>query len=314
MTKPTVKISYGHGFCDDGNATTNWSTKVLTNMTDGQTSIAATNDDYFTVKGVCDSADDESVYFENDITNLAPTIYTKFLVRWKTSVASNGCGARVQLVFADNSTQDLLQAAAIPQFSTTWTVTTGTITTGSNINKVRIWADDYPDDCPNGTYYVYVDCILLFKDWFTFPNTEFGTEFTPPPRYAMIPIPSRIVDITQNLGCESAIFTASCNLDIGKLLTTASAVVESDWKRPQGTDTKDIDENMNGQVFVDIAHNSITEPFQWLDTGKQQFKVTLDTLRFPERSDSHTVDLTFKEYSRSSKSNETYVERFGLNL
>jgi hypothetical protein len=72
---------------------------------------------------------------------------------------------------------------------------------------------------------------------------------------------------------------------------------------------------MNGQVFIDIAHNSYQEPWQWIDFEDPpiQMKVTLDEpdFGFEER---RTFDLIFKEASRASKSNESYVERFGLNL
>jgi len=300
LTKPT--ITYGHGFLTDCNDATGW-TKFLVNMTDPQTSLTVDKDDIFILEGVCDSSYDEYVYYLKDIPNISSNVYTTYLVRWKTSVASNGLGAKVRLIFTSGN-QDIIGATA-PEFSTSWKLSSGTITAGKTIDQIAIFADDYPDTIATGTYQVYIDFIMLCKGLFTFPNTQFGSEFNPPPRCSLTPIPSRISDLTQNLGSPSATWTASCNLDISN--------ATDDWKRPQNILSPKTD-YVKGEVFFDIAHNSYQEPFQWLDTGKEQFKVTLDTLRFPERSDSHTLDLTFKEYSRSSKSNESYVERFGLNL
>lgn len=272
---------------------------------------AVTNDDYFVLTRTA-GAQEAYISYPTEGTNhtvnltLSPSVYTKIFWRFKTS--SSNLKAKIGLVDSGGHEQIVLPESS----STLFTVGSATIDfdDADLLDHIRLYANALASATGTVTY----DFVLVCKNIFVFPNTQYGTEFNPPPRYAMIPIPSRIVDITQNLGSESATFTASCNLDIGKLLTTPSAVVESDWKRPQGQDTKATDENMNGQVFVDISHNSITEPFQWLDMGKQQFKVTLDTLRFPEHSDSHTLDLTFKEYSRSNKSNESYIERFGLNL
>ena len=299
MTKPT--ITFTHGFLDDCNNSVGW-TKTEAGLA---ATLTVEKDDVFKISGTCDSVDNEYAYYEKDITNILSSVYTKFLVRWKTGVASNGCGIIITLVFSDASTQDLVGTQAGGIFSTTWTVTSGTITPGKTIDKIRIYADDNPNSIASGIFDVYVDFIMLYKDTFTFPNTQYGSEFSPPPRYATIPIPSRVVDITQNLGSESATWTASCNLDISN--------ATEDWKRPQGTLSPKTD-YVKGEVFLDIAHNSFKEAFQWLDTGKQQFKVTLETPRFPERSDQHSLDLLFKEYSRSNKSNESYVERFGLNL
>jgi len=125
---------------------------------------------------------------------------------------------------------------------------------------------------------VYYDFVLVCKGIFTFPNCGYGLEFTPPARYAMV--------------------TIGCDLDVG------------DWKRSG--------DHVDGEVFLDIAHNSSSEPWQWLDTGTEQFKATLDTPVFRRESNGNSVrrilDLTFREYRRSSASHETYVERFGLNL
>ena len=83
-------------------------------------------------------------------------------------------------------------------------------------------------------------------------------------------------------------------------------------RRPQGARPKT--DYGNGDVFKEISHRSYTEPWQWLDTGKEQFKATLETPVFRRMGDGHVLDLLFREKRVSDASNEYYYERFGLNL
>jgi hypothetical protein len=122
----------------------------------------------------------------------------------------------------------------------------------------------------------------------------------------MIPIPGRTGDSTQNMGSNSAQFHCTCNLDLSN--------ATDDWRRPQGNIVKTGGDAIAGQIFDEIAHNSYTEPWQWLDTGNRQFKATLEDPMFNYQGKSHTVQLTFTELRRGSGSTETYIERFGLNL
>jgi len=170
---------------------------------------------------------------------------------------------------------------------------------------IRFYADEDAADNANGTSQVYYDFLLIHKGTFTFPNVAYGLDFTPPPRYATIPIPSRVGDITQGLGSESATVTASCDLNIDN--------ATNDWKRPQGTLSPKTD-YVNGEVFMEIAHRTYTEPWQWLDTGTEQFKVTLENPVFRRMGKGHVLDLLFREYRLGCASNEYYYERFGLNL
>jgi len=306
MTTPT--ITYGHGFLTDCNSSTGWN-KTEVGM---ESTLTVENDDIFVISGICNSPNNEYAYYEKDITDISSSVYTKFYVRWKTSVASNGAGLLVTLFFTDASQQDIVGTQATQVFSTSWTITSGTITPNKTIDKLRIYIGDTPDTISSGTYYVYVDFILLCKNVFTFPNTMHGLEFTPPTRYANIEIPSRVTDVTQNLGSRSATVRVGCNLDRARLDTTSSTCTGDDWKRPQGVDTEYQTDHEKGEVFLDIAHNSYAEPFQWLNTGKYRFKVTLEEPVFREQSNEHTLDLLFREYSRSNKNNESYVERFGI--
>jgi len=303
LTNPT--ITYGHGYLTDCDSATGWIEDASPTLT--STSLTVLYGDVFKITGTA-SAAAQKTYWEYDITNISTDVYSKFLLRYKTQEAAVGLGAKVELVFT-SGTQIILNTT----FNTLLSKASGTITSGKTLDKIRFYA---VSDAACTAKSVYYDFLLIHKGTFTFPNVAHGLEFHPPPRYAVIPIPSRIGDITQNLGSESATVTASCDLDIGKLSTTSSSITASDWKRPQGQSTKT--DYIDGEVFLDIAHNSHTEPWQWLDTGTEQFKVTLETPAFRRtitgNSATHILDLLSREYRLSDARNETYIERFGLNL
>lgn len=233
----------------------------------------------------------KKTYWEYNLTDISADLYPMWIVRYKTSQAAVGVGAKVEVVYSDTSTEILF--GSTPAFSTLWNIETGTLSSGSglDVDKIRLYG--LSDDICSAES-VYYDFVLLHKSSFTLPNVAFGMEFKPPPKYAVIPIPARVGDITQNLGSESATVNASCDLLIGT------------WTR-----TNDY---VPAEVFYDIAHNSSTEPWQWLTTGTEQFKVTLEDPVIRRQGDSKILDLLFREYRLSDASNETYIERFGLNL
>jgi hypothetical protein len=247
--------------------------------------------------------------------SLSSTTYTKCLVRWKTSVAAAGIGC-VVCVFMTDGTRDYVVGSGAqnftgvtPEFSTSYDVHAKALTTAKTIQRVEVAA--YGTAAATG--YVYVEFILLHEGTFTFPNCGHGLSFTPPPRYAVIPIPNRGGDVTQNLGSESAEVTCSCDLDYGCLALVSGNVVD-DWKRPQGVADASKTDSVRGQVFYQIAHKSSSEPWQWLDTGTEQFKVTMEDPVFGRGEGHDVLDLVFREYRKSDAVNETYVERFELNL
>lgn len=289
-------ITYGHGYLTDCDDDTSWG-ETVNNMTAANATLTVTYGDVFKITAVFDdTALDEYCFYEYDITNITSTAYPKYLVRWKTSESSAGAKALIELVFTDSTVQNIPLG-----YSTEWTITNGTITSGKTIDQVRFYADD---DGTDGTFYVYYDFLLLYKGAFPMPNTV-PVNLNFPPRYANIGIPVRVGDITQNLGSESAFAQVSCDLDIGT------------WKRYDDSTPPICLDYVHGEVFYDISHNSNTEPWQWLDTGSEQFKITLQTPVLRRRGgneSTHVLDLVFREYRLSDASNETYVERFGLNL
>ena len=299
MTAPS--ITHGHGYLNDCDAAdpTTYYVENRTSMDAAHATPSTLHGDVLQIEAIFDDgATSELVYYRKDITSISSDIYTKFLLRYKTDKSASGARAQVVLDFDDATIQVLLDAT----YNTTWTTVLGTITPGKTTDYIRFYA---VDDGTDGTFYVYYDFLLFHKDTFTFPNVAYGLDFTPPPRYATIPIPSRVGDITQNLGSESATVRASCDLDIDN--------ATNDWKRPQGTLTPKTD-YVNGEVFMEIAHLSSTAPWQWLDTGTEQFKVTLENPVFRRMGSGHILDLLFREKRVSDASNEYYYERFGLNL
>ena len=163
MTNPT--LTYGHGYMNDMDDASDWA-EVETGLSCTATSLYF---DILKLTGICDDAGDEYATYTADITDISSSTYTKCLVHWKTSESINGCGARVQLEFDDASTQWIL-GETTPQFSQQWQLTSETVTTGKTIDKIHLYADDYPDGAASdGTSYVYYDYVLLCKNIFTFP-------------------------------------------------------------------------------------------------------------------------------------------------
>jgi len=280
-----VTITYGHGWLSDCNTTTGW-----VETEDGNVgSVSVLYDDWFIIH--ITSSSGNKIYYisypdEGGASNLSlnSTLYTVIYYRY---LANGSAKAKIVLVFSDATTQTVLAETT----STAWKTGFAYITSGKTIDHIRFYANQAAGD-------VYYDFALICMSIFSFPNVGHGLDVRLPPRYAIIPISSRIGDVTQNLGSESATVNVSCDLNRGS------------WKRSG--------DYIDGEVFYDIAHNSYQEPFQWLDTGSEQFKVTLETPVVHRISDGRKtqriLDLQFREYSRSSRNHETHVERFGLNL
>ena len=298
-----VTISYGHAFLDDftSYSASTWP-KTLTSpavgFTDSTTSVACINHYFLRLRGKFTEITDEKFYVERNIINRNTKDYPKYRIRYRTG---------------DDSVQGLLkfmftvgqspasQEVTLPS-STAWTVLSGTITSNKTVDKIQLWLDDNPNSQSDDRWHsVDVDFIMVYKGDFTIPNFRYGYTFRPPARYASLVVPSRVGDVTQNLGSPSATVTFGCDLD---------ELTEDEWKRDGDV--------VDGEVFLDILHNSSSEPWQWLDDDPRQFKVTLEDPRFEEVHEGTKVNHRFhgvwREYREGDAENETYLERFGLNL
>lgn len=293
-----VAVTYGHHFLDECNDTSAWGSAH--NSTDplGSVTLTVQNGDYMRITGTLDNVADEYVYYEIDLTNISSDTITDFVCRYRTEDSSGTLGARVELVFT-SGTQELL--GANPAFSTSWTVASGAITAGKTIDKVRFYADDYPNSANTGTHWVEYDFLLLCKNTFTFPQAGTQVQFGFSPRIPILEIPGASGDITQNLGTRLA--TVS-------LRGSDMELHSSSWKR-----TGDV---VEGEVLVDIWHNMKSEPWQWLTAflsgSKGGMKATLDGEPKLVYDRGSGFDVVFKEKRVASADGETYAERLGLNL
>jgi len=278
-----VTLTYGHGKLYDFESVTGWTETEL-----GSVGSFATDGDVVTIT-IASIGGTNTYYIANDDEHhidVHSDIYTKILGRYKTS--SSSIKAEVQLVFDDASTQTVLAETS----STTWKTFTTTITATKTIDHIRLHADQ-----ATGT--VEYDFILIHQATFTFPTNQPETmTFEPcPPRLAFLDVPGRSGDIDQGLATHSGMYTLYCNLDVGT------------WKRAANpVDT------INGEVFIQIAHQSKTDPWQWFDNEYEQLKVKLVSCQFTRRGNEHYVMVTLKEYRLGSAYAETWYDRYGLKL
>jgi hypothetical protein len=286
MTKPSITYDwvYGDDFCD---GETDW-TRTLGGMTAGQTyTNPQVNDgDVFELEGVCDDAGDEYVFYQKDITNFSSDIYDTAVVRWKTSHSAAGLGAKVRLNFTAG-TQSLLHATD-PQFSIGWKTTVTTITPAKTVDSIDLFAADYPDAVDAGTFQVYYDFILLCKR-FTFPFISETEEIELLNNINYLKLPSRVGNITQNMGADSPIIRFSGKMDDN-----------ANWEDSTGL--------LAGDLFtIWLYQNTENETFQWLSTdllgATGGCKVTIPRLVLRKVAGSKSkrmFSMDFRHYSLSS--------------
>ena len=274
---------------------------------DGQTlaDIVVTEDDIYDIEctnSINNKIGFYSYYDEAGASNigLSSTAYPKIRYRYKTS--SSSIKAKILIVFdswnpglteAQNIAAGNAQLILDNTSSTTWKTGVATITAGKTIDHVRLYAN-------SAVGHVYYDFWMIYKGDFSLPNTKYGESFKPPVRLAPNESPGALGDEIQNLGNKSAIVDLGCDLDMGT------------WLRAGDT--------LRGQVFLDIAHNSPTESFQWIDLGDLvcQFKVIMSEPEWQNNASENeanaSVHVVFYEYRRAPANSETVVERFGLDL
>lgn len=266
------------------------------------TSLAVEHGDYFKITGTA-SAADQWTNFQKDITDVSTATYTRWIVRFKTSVDSSGLGAGVSVIYDDGgATEEFLVEK---QFSTTWTVETGTLANSpgaDNVDKIRFYATS---DAACTAEYVHFDFALLHQGTFTFPSMgdKFNIQF--PPRNISLKPPLMAGDRTQNLGCEPAFVVME-----GEMTTLSSA-----WKRTLAD--HGVADNSSGAVLFDLsARNTDSDNlWYWLTWEDGAFKVCpWQPWQIGWTGKLKRYSLCLKEYRNSSGDNplEDWKSRFGL--
>lgn len=229
------------------------------------------------------SSGGNKVYWVSNATNLGinTNVYPLFLYRYKTM--DSIIKAKIVAEFSDASTQTILAETSNTMFQTG----SITLTAGKTLDHILLYANQ-------ATGWVLYDYTLVCKGAFTFPNCA-RIRFNPPPRYALLEPPHRMGDITQNMGSESASVEIGCDLTVGDW--TGGGI----WDKPAG-------------IIEDIVAACDEEPWQWLTTPRWNFKATLENPTIDYEDKLRIANLLFREFRLSNATNETYIERFGMNL
>ncbi|MFA5365195.1 MAG: hypothetical protein WC325_08460 [Candidatus Bathyarchaeia archaeon] len=279
MTNP--KITYGHGYCNDFSLTegADWTTEGGSGNT-----VAATfgyKGDYLDLN--CTVATGAKTYYIQNNTNigLSTIIYPTILFRYMTT---SNAKAKIVAVFSDASTQTILDDTE----NTSWTASKATLTTSKTLDHLQLYAD-------SGTGHVYYDFTLVCTGQFTFPQwTRLNVQL--PNFYSKTRIPSKVTNRNSYMGADDAQVTLNGDIDDQN----------TDWIIAYST-VADI-------LFI-LQHRAYSEPFQWFNSDRGNFKVVIDNAEMSEEANSiykYSYILMMHEYSRANKANEYYQQRFGL--
>ena len=299
MTKPT--ITYGIGFLDDCNSTTNW-TKTEVGLS--PTTHTILNGDYFDLTGTCDDAGDEYMYVTRDLTALplSTTIHPKLLVRWKTSAAANGLQAKIKVWYVGGATTETVLG-----FNTQWTTSTVNLTTGEVLQYIRLYADDNPNTLAAGTFHVYYDFVMVCQGIFTWPFVSGGVELEGFNNNQYLKILGKVGNATQYLGGDDSTIRVYGDIDSTGVDAAGVPVINSGW---HGRWTA-----RDAEAFYQILHYAFGDPWEWFTSDVASLKVTLDRMRISQaKTDENLLsyELDMHEYRLGSANVETSLERFGI--
>jgi len=255
------------------------------------TSLTVESGDIFKLAGTA-SAADKYTYWEYDFTDIATSFSSKWLVRYKTSVASVGLGAKVEVVYKTPAGTEVLFGTT-PLFSNEWTTIAGTIVNAGGatlIDKIRFYA--VSDAACSGAV-VWYDFALLHEATFIFPFFK-NVRLETPRKDVEIDIPGRDGGILQKLGLKSPIIILSGSMQHG----------EDTWG---GSDY------LYGEYLLRVIRDS--DPWQWFTSDVINCKVApADEPFFIEQtSDSDGAQrvwgLRFKQCSLSDLGDATWDGR-----
>lgn len=211
MTLPT--ITYGIGWQSDCPDTTGWTNDGGAGDNIGAPAFAAEIGDVLKLGGTCSLSTDEYIYRLYDLTNFSSTTFNNFAIKWKTYDSSNSLGARAKVRYTVGT--EWILGETVPQFDLDWHITTGTLTTGKTVDKLELWADDYPDTVDSAVSVVYFDWIMFYTGTFSFPDFKvfpLGLD----KKIARLEIPGRDGDVIQDLGMKSPELVLRGNMQSGE--------------------------------------------------------------------------------------------------
>jgi hypothetical protein len=236
-----------------------------------------TDDDVFDITGTA-SAAAQHTYWECDLTDLDSSVYAWIVVRYKTSDASAGLAAKVELVFT-SGTQTVLDA----KFSSAWATVAVAVTAGKTIDKIRLYA--VSDSACGAGHHVYYDFALICKGKFTFPSVSGRVHFEMNNVYADLPIPNRIGNETQYMGMNCPDIQIDGKVDVSTV----------GWGVPYG------------EYLMLIMQEASADPFQWFTSDMVNCKVTPRRLSIDQDGQAlRTWSFYLKQYSRSGGQQTTW--------
>ena len=277
MTTPT--ISYGHGTLQDLTTTTGWTAGGEAGAT---CTFSCLNEDVFSLY-LAPAGGNKTCYVKNDTDiDISPNTYPKVIIRYKTSDAT----IKAKIVIEDDTaaTQTVLAESS----STTWKTATATLTLTGQIDHITLYVKG-----TTGT--VYYDFVLICKGQFSFPFISGNIDIDTPIRNTRLKPSLRVGNITQPQGSDDTTIIITGEMGSG-----------DNWKGAN---------NIIGEILYDIAHNVLTEDFQWFTSDLITCKVTLEAKQLSQRFNINTqraYTIMLCEYRTRCGSNENYYERFGL--
>lgn len=271
-----VSLSYYPGWMHDCDSLTGWSETELGSAG----SVSVLYGDIFDLHITSASGDKTYLWSNDDDLGLSSNTFKKFLFRYKTSDSS--IKAMILLVFTGAEGTQI----ALPETSNMlWTFGSIDITPDKTIDHVYLYANQ-------ATGHVYYDFALIYASDYVLPNVTGRVEISDINRYADIPIPGRVGDISQYLGAELETIRVTGDMELG------------DWDTPKG------------DTLQWLYHYMKDMPWVWFscDDPKRNYKVTLRsyTPHFEGGADGKDrYALVLKEYRLSDAGNEHWCERFG---
>jgi hypothetical protein len=306
LTKPT--ITYGHVWTHDGDSLTNWHHEDgAPDLAGG--AIALDNGDYLLLSCLNTDHDGEFCYWtyydEAGATDLDinTTINPKFLIRYKTSVATAGLGLAVKAIYSGGAAW-ILGTDAAPVYSTTYKVEALTLSTVlGTLDHIRVYAINELDHTANN---IHIDFLTAYQGIFLWPFHG-GVRLDGYNTYARLKPINKVGNATQWLGADDSTLRVWGDIDTTGVDAAGVPIVNSGWHGRWTTH--------DGEAFYQVLHYMSSEPWVWFTSDVASLKITLDHFGIEQADTAKNLlvyELDMHEYRLGSAGVETNLERFGI--